>query len=288
MESRRSERVSEAIREELEEILNYELTDPRIGTVAVPEVVVASGGRRALVRVAIEGDAKTKKRSMDALEGARGHIRRLLAERVDLFRTPEIEFEPALSPVSDPKLSPSAAKSSQRPSQRPGQVASRSGKRSPEMKHCVLLLLLAPLIVSAGDKLRISSSFDAMGATFTIVAYDESRSKLQSSVDEAFEEVRRLDLMLSNYRKESEWSRVNREAAAGPVADERGVVPPAGSLYRVQRSQWRGVRITVGPLLKVWGFTRAPAGCLTRRRLEPLWRKRVTRTSRWIERLRER
>ena len=77
MESRRNERISEAIREELEEILNYELTDPRIGTVSVPEVVVATGGRRAVVRVVLEGDAKAMKQSLDALEGARGHVRRL-------------------------------------------------------------------------------------------------------------------------------------------------------------------------------------------------------------------
>ena len=104
MESRRSERISEAIREELEEILNYELTDPRIGTVSVPEVVVPTGGRRAVVRVVLEGDAKVKKQSLDALEGARGYVRRLLAERIDMFRTPDIEFEPVLSPVSDQKV----------------------------------------------------------------------------------------------------------------------------------------------------------------------------------------
>jgi ribosome-binding factor A len=105
MESRRSERISEAIREELEEILNFELTDPRIGTVSVPEVVVSTGGRRAVVRVVLEGDASAKKQSLDALKGARGYVRRLLAERIDMFRIPDIEFEPVvLSPVSDTKV----------------------------------------------------------------------------------------------------------------------------------------------------------------------------------------
>ena len=37
------------------------------------------------------------------------------------------------------------------------------------------------------------------------------------AVEAAFDEVRRLDQMLSNYRPDSEWSEVNRHAAERPV-----------------------------------------------------------------------
>jgi len=115
-------------------------------------------------------------------------------------------------------------------------------------------LLLAPLAVRAADQLRISSSLDAMGTTFTVIAYDESRSRLESAVDQAFEEVRRVNSVLSIYRKDSEWSRINREAAGNPV-------PVSGEVFRLlaacaeySRASGGAFDITVGPLLKVWGF----------------------------------
>lgn len=112
------------------------------------------------------------------------------------------------------------------------------------------------MALRGGELLRISSSLDAMGTTFTIVAYDESRSRLQSSVDEAFEEVRRLDSLLSNYRKDSEWSRVNRDAAAGPVAVSPELFRLLQACQNYSRASGGSFDITVGPLMKVWGFYR--------------------------------
>ena len=51
MDPRRSERISGMIREELEEILNYELDDPCVGAVIIEEVILSPDGKRALVRV---------------------------------------------------------------------------------------------------------------------------------------------------------------------------------------------------------------------------------------------
>jgi FAD:protein FMN transferase len=122
------------------------------------------------------------------------------------------------------------------------------------MNRFVLILLLAPLAGLAGDELRLSSSLDAMGTTFTIVAYDDSRIRLETAVDRAFDEVERLDSMLSNYKKDSELSRVNREAGSQPVAI-------SGELFRLlqacetfSRASDGSFDISVGPLLKVWGF----------------------------------
>ena len=41
MEGHRAERVTEAIREELGEIIGYEMSDPRIGSATVTEVHVS-------------------------------------------------------------------------------------------------------------------------------------------------------------------------------------------------------------------------------------------------------
>ena len=93
MEERRLQRVSEAMREELAEIVGFELTDPRIGAVSVTDVHVSPDSRHARVRVALSGKPEERKDSLEALEGARHYVRRELARRLELFRIPEIHFE---------------------------------------------------------------------------------------------------------------------------------------------------------------------------------------------------
>ena len=118
----------------------------------------------------------------------------------------------------------------------------------------VLALWLAGRVACDGAPLRIESSLDAMGSTFTVVAYGEDRNLLQSAVDLSFEEVKRLDELLSNYQPRSEWSKVNRDAAEHPVR-----VSP--ELFRViefcldySRISEGAFDITVGPLVRAWGF----------------------------------
>ena len=122
------------------------------------------------------------------------------------------------------------------------------------MKRLVVVLLLVPLVAAAGEQLRITSSVEAMGTTFSVVAYGESRGKLETAVDEAFDEVRRLDSLLSNYDKESEWSRVNREAARRPVWVSSELFELLEACERYSRASGGAFDITVGPLVKVWGF----------------------------------
>ena len=62
--------------------------------------------------------------------------------------------------------------------------------------------------------LRLEKSADAMGSTYTIDLYGTDRVQMEAAADAAFDEVRRLDELLSNYKPESEWSQVNRHAAA--------------------------------------------------------------------------
>lgn len=122
------------------------------------------------------------------------------------------------------------------------------------MKHTVIILLLAPLMALSGERLRISSSLDAMGTTFTVVAYDEDRRKLETAVDLAFEEVRRLDALLSNYKKDSEWSRVNRDAGSKPVRVSAELFRLLSRCDYYSRRSEGAFDITVGPLIKTWGF----------------------------------
>lgn len=113
-----------------------------------------------------------------------------------------------------------------------------------------VLLLAAP---NAGF-IRAEGSIDAMGTAFTIAAYGDDRGKLESAIAQALEEARRLDHLLSNYRADSEWSEVNRLAADRPVRVSNELFQLLAACVEYSRQSEGAFDISVGPLMKVWGF----------------------------------
>ncbi len=87
------ERLAEALREEIETIVEGELADPRIGLVNVSEVELAEDGRSARVLVVVEGDEAEAERSLAGLAAAVGFVRHEVAERLHLRRAPELFFQ---------------------------------------------------------------------------------------------------------------------------------------------------------------------------------------------------
>lgn len=85
-------RVGEALREEIETLVEGELADPRIGLVSVTAVHVADDGRSAEVWVNVEGDDAEADRSLEGLEAAKDYIRHELVERLRIRRAPELYF----------------------------------------------------------------------------------------------------------------------------------------------------------------------------------------------------
>jgi ribosome-binding factor A len=90
----RSQRISEAIREELAEIIGFELSDPRLADVAVTEVIVSPGSKHATIKVGLGGGDREQALAMAALEHARNYLRGELARRLSLRQIPELHFEP--------------------------------------------------------------------------------------------------------------------------------------------------------------------------------------------------
>jgi ribosome-binding factor A len=87
------ERMGEALREEIETIVEGELGDPRIGLVSVSSVLLAEDSRSARVFVTVEGDKDEAEDSLEGLTAAVGFIRREVAERLHLRRPPELSFQ---------------------------------------------------------------------------------------------------------------------------------------------------------------------------------------------------
>ncbi|HXI44425.1 MAG TPA: 30S ribosome-binding factor RbfA [Bryobacteraceae bacterium] len=99
MDQHRAERVSETVREELAEIIGFELSDPRLAVVDVNVVQVAPDLKHAHVLVALSGDEREQKAAMAALEHARHYLRHELARRLNLRKIPELHFEPGPGPA---------------------------------------------------------------------------------------------------------------------------------------------------------------------------------------------
>jgi ribosome-binding factor A len=96
IQDHRTERITEAIREELSEMIGYEMADPRVGSAIVTEVQISPDKRHALVRVRVSEDSDAKK-TIEALDHARNFLRRQLATRLDVYRIPELHFEADVS-----------------------------------------------------------------------------------------------------------------------------------------------------------------------------------------------
>lgn len=98
MAAHRNERVSENMREELNELISYELSDPRIGDAAVTEVLISPDFRHAYVRLSLSGGVPEQNATLQALVHAKQFLRHQLSERLQLHHMPDLHFESALPP----------------------------------------------------------------------------------------------------------------------------------------------------------------------------------------------
>jgi ribosome-binding factor A len=89
---RRPERVADMLREEIAEIVGYELEDPRIAMVTVTDVRVSDNLRDAKVFVMVNGDETEAIAALVALRHAAPYVRKQLGFSLSLRHTPAIHF----------------------------------------------------------------------------------------------------------------------------------------------------------------------------------------------------
>ena len=88
----RPERIAETLREEIAQIVGYELEDPRLTLVTVTEVRVADDLRDASVYVTVEGDEQEHQKALQALRHAAPYVRKQLGFALSLRHTPALHF----------------------------------------------------------------------------------------------------------------------------------------------------------------------------------------------------
>src|SRR5215469_1180343 len=92
----------------------------------------------------------------------------------------------------------------------------------------------------------------AMGTVFEVVAYGDSLEQASLAIDRALDEVVRLDNVMSNFKPESDLSRMNREAHFHPVkipADLYKVIETSLVYSRLSGGEFD---VSVGPVVDLW------------------------------------
>jgi len=114
------------------------------------------------------------------------------------------------------------------------------------------LAIAAPSEDAAGDLSLVRRAHYVMGTVFEIEAYGSDANRTAAAIEEAFQAIRQADAILSDYRDDSELSRLNRDGAQGFVAlspDLYGVLQTSVEYSRVTDSAFD---VTVGPLVDTW------------------------------------
>jgi FAD:protein FMN transferase len=113
-----------------------------------------------------------------------------------------------------------------------------------------------PSVRAADSLVRYEASHRAMGTVFTVAAYGSNSAYLGEVTGQAFQEIDDLDGQMSNYKPGSELSAINREAARHAVVVEPGLFRLIQDSLEYSRQSGGDFDITVGPLMKAWGFFR--------------------------------
>jgi len=89
---RRPEKLAEALKEEIAEVVGFEMDDPRLETVTVTDVTVASDLRDAKVFVLVEGAEVEIDQALKALRNAATFVRQQVAMNLSLRHAPLLHF----------------------------------------------------------------------------------------------------------------------------------------------------------------------------------------------------
>jgi FAD:protein FMN transferase len=119
------------------------------------------------------------------------------------------------------------------------------------------LLLVSPSASARRDDLhRYEATRLSMACVYAIEMYGPDATALPGIADAALDEVDRIDRLMSHYKADSPLSRINRDAADHPVSVDKELFDFIAESMRYNRDSQGAFDITVGPLMKAWGFFR--------------------------------
>jgi hypothetical protein len=93
-----------------------------------------------------------------------------------------------------------------------------------------------------------------MGTSIQVQAFGGDEAARLAAIDEAFAAFAEIDRLMSNYRDDSELTRLNRDGARDAVAVSEPMFAVLDAARRVSAASSGAFDITVGPLVRLWGF----------------------------------
>jgi FAD:protein FMN transferase len=121
-----------------------------------------------------------------------------------------------------------------------------------------VLLVAGPLAAKTKEPalFRYEGSRVSMACPYSIVIYGKEAKQLPLIVEAGLDEVDRIDNLMSNYKPDSALSRINKDAGKGPVLVEPELFNFIQRCVDYSQESDGAFDITVGPLMKAWGFFR--------------------------------
>ncbi|MHC4624054.1 MAG: FAD:protein FMN transferase [Planctomycetota bacterium] len=113
-------------------------------------------------------------------------------------------------------------------------------------------LILVLFLRSKGHVEADSGYREVMGTFARVVAVAPDSATADKSIESAFAQLRSVDRLMSDYRSDSEISRVNRDAYTQPVKVSKATFEVLQKAIEFSRLSDGAFDITVGPLVDLW------------------------------------
>jgi len=116
----------------------------------------------------------------------------------------------------------------------------------------ISFFLIASFVQSSETQVLVYKKKYIMGTVFEIAAYDQSPEHSSKAIEKAFQEIVRLDDLMSNYKPDSALSNLNRSAhfhAEKVPTDLYRVIDQAVRFSRLSDGRFD---ISVAPLVNLW------------------------------------
>lgn len=118
-------------------------------------------------------------------------------------------------------------------------------------------ILLVAAIFWANRKDRLfRESRTSLYTLVTITVVSRSESQAKEAMDAAYLELDRVGRLLNFYAEDSELSRINSNAGVAPVKVSTETLDVIAAAVRAGEETEGGFDVTVGPLVRLWDFTK--------------------------------